>query len=64
MTPTTKLRFVRRMFPNENNGLLLPKLILQQWWEGVGDIIEKQGSYSKIVQGRIGQWRDVPVEEE
>jgi hypothetical protein len=53
MTPTNKLRFVKRTIYIPHEGSIniceLRKFeILQQWW---------QGEYT-------GEWRDVPVEEE
>lgn len=55
MTPTNKLRFVRREVPAPEYGPNIVKAIrvLQQWWEPhyPGSAVE-------------GEWRDVPLEEE
>ena len=56
MTPTNKLRFVKRKAPGRTmesgTGYYLSEVlevrVLQQWWEEFG--------------GR-GEWRDVPLEE-
>ena len=45
MTPTNKLRFVERHYPDATIR------VLQQWW---GYEIDES----------IGEWRDVPLEEE
>ena len=56
MTPTNRLRFVRREVPAPEYGPNIVKAIrvLQQWWEpDSGDLA-----------GVGPEWRDVPLEEE
>ena len=62
MTPTNRLRFVKRKAPGRTmesgTGYYLSEVlevrILQQWWE------EKESSRFEP----SGEWRDVPLEEE
>lgn len=55
MTPTNRLRFVKRSAPSFVDSILssTQQLILQQWWE------EDGGNYDCL-----GEWRDVPIEEQ
>ena len=54
MTPTPKLRFVKR-YLDQN----YPIMILQQWWtKQTIDV-----GFASIEVGH-GEWRDVPLEEE
>ena len=57
MTPTNRLRFVRREVPAPEYGPNIVKAIrvLQQWWEP---------EYHEFNAGKTGEWRDVPLEEE
>ncbi len=50
MTPTNKLRFVRRKVQDRTfgDGIVRYERILQQWWESEAG----------------GEWRDIPVENE
>jgi len=66
MTPTNKLRFVRRVVPiyGEPHGPSGPHgsvgrevMILQQWWNNV------QLTESGWLPIDGGEWRDVPTEE-
>ncbi len=61
MTPTNKLRFVKReeLFSSEYSTHTLTRTvrILQQWWEDNSHDIH-------WVNGAPGEWRDVPVEKE
>ena len=60
MTPTNKLRFVKRIVPAPEYGPNIVKAIrvLQQWWTaGPLDALSVQ-------LGTNGEWRDVPLEEE
>jgi hypothetical protein len=56
MTPTPKLRWVKRRIPYDypsREDILKIELVLQQWWnDSVGQ--DDCG----------GEWRDVPIEEE
>lgn len=54
MTPTNKLRFVRREVPAPEYGPNIVKAIrvLQQWWE------DEDSNWLDPV----GEWRDVPLE--
>jgi hypothetical protein len=59
MTPTPKLRFFERLVPMpEHGGYLKTVRILQQWWEPEYNIIDM------VVDKKIGEWRDVSVEQE
>ena len=60
MTPTNKLRFVKRVEMIENDPVKMiavakPVRILQQWWE------EKDSCHEYDIPG---EWRDVEVEDE
>jgi len=59
MTPTPKLRFVKRSVPapefGENAGRYVH--VLQQWWENKSTDVH-------WLNGNPGEWRDVPVEDE
>jgi hypothetical protein len=64
MTPTNKLRFVKRQInlpdfyvnPNTMKPVHQTIEILQQWWTVTGTLPEFQHQY--------GEWRDVPTEQE
>ncbi len=56
MTPTNKLRFVRRHIDCDN-GLS----ILQRWWE---ELCVDEGCPQHGTVHMCGEWRDVPVEDE
>jgi len=59
MTPTPKLRFVKRSVTapefGDNTGRYVH--ILQQWWEDTSTDVY-------WINGNPGEWRDVPVEDE
>ena len=63
MTPTNRLRFVKRKAPGRTmesgTGYYLSEVlevrVLQQWWEP---------EYHEFNAGKTGEWRDVPLEEE
>lgn len=63
MTPTNKLRFVKRFVPihgephGPNGAVGVSKMILQQWWNKV------QLTESGWLPVEGGEWRDVPTEE-
>jgi hypothetical protein len=64
MTPTAKLRFVKRevQVPVQGDFVVTYKTvrILQQWWEK--DIASQ---YTAAIAGdSSGEWRDVPIEKE
>ena len=52
MTPTPKLRWVRRGYDDDNK-------VLQQWW--VKQVLNDNG---EAFDTDVGAWRDVPLEEE
>lgn len=56
MTPTNRLRFVKRSAPSFVDSILssTQQTILQQWWEN------EPTTYKDI--GVTGEWRDVPTE--
>ena len=55
MTPTPKLRFVKRDDSRGEYFMFPPtKDVLQQWWA-----VERDGQITPT-----GEWRDVPVEKE
>lgn len=59
MTPTPKLRFVKKVVPAPEYGENIGKTdcILQQWWEdSSGDLANGVTLY--------GKWLDVPLEKE
>lgn len=59
MTPTNKLRFVRRAVPDRTfgDGIARYERILQQWWSiGIPAI-----AANPYLEGE-GEWRDIPVE--
>jgi hypothetical protein len=65
MMPTSRLRFVEREIANPyefelGKYITLTKTVrfLQQWWEPEYNIIDM------VVDKKIGQWRDVPIEKE
>lgn len=55
MTPTNRLRFIKRSTPCFVDAILssTQQTVLQQWWE------EDGGNYDGL-----GEWRDVPIEEQ
>lgn len=58
--PTAYFRWVRR-------DLSAPTRVLQQWWterEFVESLAKPEDCRRKIVHPRIGEWRDVPTEQE
>lgn len=59
MTPTPKLRFVRReQITSRPNGLQKEFInVLQQWWVDSSTDVH-------WVNGDPGEWRDVPLEKE
>jgi hypothetical protein len=72
MTPTSKFRFVKRVFAvPATDGEGRTVRVLQQWWEptcqyGCEEVIDYKlptERYIKNVEG-AGEWRDVPVEKE
>jgi hypothetical protein len=60
MTPTTKLRFVKKQVPSPEHGKGISKLqnVLQQWWSNADAV--KMGPTHMIK----GEWRDVPTEDD
>lgn len=65
MTPTNKLRFVERAekkwdFDLKENITIL-KRVLQQWWEDPKTVAYTGDSRDLVP---IGEWVDVPLEEE
>lgn len=58
MTPTTKLRFVRRQVPINSTDTKNVN-ILQQWWA----LDPADDRPSKNFKDK-GEWRDVPMEDE
>ena len=62
MTPTPKLRFVKRFESYETGAVP----VLQQWW--TRSITYEQntqnGTMALHVDALNGEWRDVPLEEE
>jgi hypothetical protein len=76
MKATNKLRFVeRKVYVNKparsiygDGGVapeLVKKMILQQWWEGLGPnaaINYAHPDAHKLRDNPPGEWRDVPVE--
>ena len=69
MTPTPKLRFVKRVIPTpefgDNTGRYVH--VLQQWWEN-GNVTlavyttDADGNF--VPPPKRGEWRDVPLEDE
>ena len=59
MTPTNKLRFVRRQVPINSTDTKTVN-ILQQWWETVPTDDWERAWKLKC----DGEWRDVPMEDE
>ena len=72
MTPTNKLRFVKRTVNVTYQGYIdineLKKVkILQQWWEGFGPNVAINYAHPdayKLSKNPPGEWRDVPIEEQ
>jgi hypothetical protein len=72
MTPTNKLRFVKRVEMIENDPVKMmaiakPVCILQQWWEGFGSdtaINYAHPDAYKLSKNPPGEWRDVEVVDE
>lgn len=66
MTPTNKLRFLKRpmtIYVSDNYGTTEFVKVLQQWWENNQTI--NFGWTGDIPIGKPnGEWRDVPMEEE
>ena len=59
MTPTNRLRFVERHYPDATIR------VLQQWWETASGGTLNLGWGGEIPIGEVtGEWRDVPLEEE
>ncbi len=62
MTPTMKLRFVKRyetIMLSKDTGEHRPVKILQQWWEA------ETGDWITATEFRLhGEWRDIEVVEE
>lgn len=63
MTPTMKLRFVFRTVP-VGEECMTHKLILQQWWEDWVKDEAASALHYRFMQKKIGEWRDVPLENE
>ena len=61
MTPTNKLRFVRRQVPINSTDTKTVN-ILQQWWAPFR--IFSDGYGYQTVEQKGGEWRDVPMEDE
>lgn len=57
MTPTMRIRFVKRLVPG-NIGDMFSRFILQQQWEEVDE-----GLVGRL-KPLATEWRDVPVEDE
>jgi hypothetical protein len=58
MKPTPKLRFVKRVIAvPATDGVGRTVRVLQQWWE-------KPDSFDMITGLPVGEWRDVPLEQE
>lgn len=73
MTPTNKLRFVKRKAPGRTmesgTGYYLSEVlevrILQQWWETASGGTVNLGWGGEMAIGKVtGEWRDIPLEEE
>jgi len=70
MTPTNKLRFLKRpmtIYVSNNYGTTEFVKVLQQWWEDKNitlaiHIEDKDGN--SLPSPNRGEWRDVPMEEE
>ena len=66
MTPTNKLRFLKRPMTicvNDNYGETEFVKVLQQWWEN--NMTINLGWTGDMPLGKTnGEWRDVPVEVE
>jgi hypothetical protein len=65
MTPTNKLRFVKRLIlaPEHGEGIGKRTRILQQWWEN--NMTINLGWTGDMPTGLAkGEWRDLPVEVE
>ena len=66
MTPTNKLRFLKRpmtIYVNDNYGETEFVKVLQQWWEN--NMTINLGWTGDMPLGKTnGEWRDVPVEVE
>jgi hypothetical protein len=60
MTPTNKLRFVKRyetIMLSKDIGERRPVKILQQWWEKR----TLDNTIPELIKGGAGEWRDVEV---
>lgn len=68
MTPTNRLRFVKREIKTPIPGTLVTQVrmahILQQWWEEPGLKMNLGWSGDIPIGKQSGTWRDVPVEVE
>ena len=67
MKPTNKLRFIERVIPAPEFGEGTCKKVraLQQWWESSTMGTINIGFGGEMPLGEvIGEWRDVPLEEE
>ena len=77
MTPTPKLRFVNRIYvvkvPPQTEFTVSPAIfypiekkevrILQQWWVRSQEL-EYPAVFGLTSDRELGEWRDVPIEEE
>jgi hypothetical protein len=65
MTPTSKLRFVRRSVPDQTFGENIARYerVLQQWWEEEVPTANLGFAEIKLKQA-AGEWRDIPLETE
>lgn len=65
MTPTMKLRFVEQTDKKWDDDMgctvILLKRVLQQWWEDPKTVAYTGDSRDLVP---IGEWKDVPLEEE
>ena len=71
MTPTNKLRFVKRQELDSENSTheyvaYRPVRVLQQWWEDPQTVLAvlQFGPNGIPIKQHPGEWRDVPLEEE
>jgi hypothetical protein len=65
MTPTAKLRFVKRDSYSRNGEFFQhphKETILQQWWAPFRTFSDGYGYQTVEQEG--GEWRDVPLEQE
>jgi hypothetical protein len=69
MTPTNKLRFVKRDCYSRNGEHFVEPFkitILQQWWEdrNIRLAVQSFDKYGTPIPRYQGEWRDVPLETE